>query len=94
MTVIGELSSAASLISLYVSSNPDLVIMNVGSSSEETNDIIKTIINHDQQAKIIVSSHLGFQDEVQGYLNSGAKDFILKPYKIEEIERIFNLVGI
>lgn len=93
MTVAGELSSIETLVELYHSSNPDLVIMSVSSSSKETNDAIKAIVNYNQQAKIIVCSHLRFQDDVQEYLNSGAKDFILKPYKIEEIERACSLMG-
>lgn len=94
ITVVGELTSTKAVIEHYSNYNSDLIIMSVTDSSKETNDTIKAITDYNPQVKIIIISNLGFQNDIQEYLNSGAKDFIIKPYQIEDIERVCNSINI
>ena len=90
--VIGEASNGEEAISMYKKLKPDLttmdLVMPIRGGIESTEDILKM----DPNAIIVVVSALGQEALVLEAAKKGAKDFIQKPFKpqqiLEVIERI------
>ena len=92
--VIGEASNGNEAISLYQKLKPDMMTMDLVMPEKGGIEATEEIIKLDSNAIIVVVSALGQEALVLEAAKKGAKDFIQKPFKTEQIvevlERIFN----
>jgi two-component system chemotaxis response regulator CheY len=90
--VIGEASNGNEAIDLYKKLKPDLVTMDLVMPEKGGIETIQDLLKLDKTAKIVVVSALGQEALVLEAAKKGAKDFIQKPFKndqvIEVMERI------
>ncbi|KKK42814.1 hypothetical protein LCGC14_0493210 [marine sediment metagenome] len=90
--VVGEASNGVEAISLYKKLNPDLITMDLVMPElggiEATSEILK--IN--PKAVIIIVSALGQEALVLEAAKKGAKDFIQKPFKPDQILEVMDRI--
>jgi len=88
--VIGEASNGNEAIALYKDLKPDLITMDLIMPEKGGIETIEEIIKIDKSAIILVVSAAGQEHMVMEATEKGAKDFIQKPVKKEELLRIIN----
>ncbi len=92
--VIGEASNGEEAVSLYKDLKPDLVTMDLIMPNFDGIKAIEEIMKFDKKAKIVVVSAMGQEMTILEATEKGAKDYITKPFKEEDIykviERIFD----
>jgi len=91
--VVGEAEDGYQAVEQYMSVKPDLVTMDITMPNMDGITAIKKIIEKDPKAKIIVVSAMGQKALVIEALNSGAKDFIVKPFQPDRIVEALQKVG-
>ncbi len=83
--VAGEAEDGQQAVDKYEAIKPDLVTMDITMPNMDGITAIKTIMQRDPNAKIVVVSAMGQKALVIEALNSGAKDFIVKPFQPDRI---------
>ncbi|WP_226665531.1 response regulator [Metabacillus litoralis] len=90
--VVGEAENGLQAIELFVKEKPDLVTMDITMPEQNGIEALKEIKKQYPDAKIIMCSAMGQQKMVVEAIESGAKDFIVKPFDenrvIEAISRV------
>ncbi|GER68591.1 chemotaxis protein CheY [Weizmannia acidilactici] len=93
-TVVGEAENGQRAIELYRELKPDVVTMDITMPEMTGIEAVKAIIREFPDAKIIICSALGQQKLVVESIESGAKDFIVKPFDevrvLEAVDRVLN----
>jgi two-component system chemotaxis response regulator CheY len=83
--VVGEAQHGIEAVDRYKQLKPDLVTMDIvmpyKSGIEATRDIVKA----DAGAVIVMCSALGQENLVMEAIEAGASDFIVKPFKQDEV---------
>ena len=64
---------------------PDLVIMDITMPNMDGLEALKAIRGNDPNAKVVMCSAMGQEAMVIDAIKSGAKDFIVKPFKPDRI---------
>lgn len=90
--VIGEASNGVEAISLYKKLNPDLVTMDLVMPEKGGIEATEEILKVNSKALIIVVSALGQEALVLEAAKKGAKDFIQKPFKTEQILEVMDRI--
>lgn len=85
--VIGEASNGDEAITLYKELKPDLVTMDLIMPKSDGIKAIEEIIKIDKKAKIVVVSAMGQELIITDALGEGAKEYIKKPFKDEDLYR-------
>lgn len=85
--VIGEASNGDDAIKLYKELKPDLVTMDLIMPQSDGVKAIEEIMKYDKKAKIVVISAMGQELTITDALGKGAKEYIKKPFKEEDIYR-------
>ncbi len=83
--VVGEASNGNEAIALYKKLKPDLVTMDLVMPEKGGIETIEELLKIDKSATIIVVSALGQEALVLEAAKKGAKDFIQKPFKNEQV---------
>lgn len=90
--VIGEASNGVEAISLYKKLNPDLVTMDLVMPEKGGIEATEEILKLNPKALIVVVSALGQEALVLEAAKKGAKDFIQKPFKTEQILEVMDRI--
>jgi len=85
--VVGEASNGDDAITLYKELKPDLVTMDLVMPITDGIKAIEEIMKYDKKATIIVISAMGQELSILEATEKGAKDYIKKPFKEEDIYR-------
>ncbi|MFU0801110.1 MAG: response regulator [Xylanivirga thermophila] len=92
--VVGEAENGAKAVEKYKELSPDLVVMDITMPEMDGIQAVKEITNMDKSAKVIMCSAMGQQAMVIEAIQSGAKDFIVKPFQADRvIEAIKKVIG-
>ena len=86
--VIAEAKNGNEAINLYKRLKPDMVTMDLIMPEMGGLEAIKNIMKIDKKAFIIVVSAIGQQELILEATKIGAKDFIRKPFKKEQVMEI------
>lgn len=82
--IVGEAENAVEATSLYKKLRPDLVTLDIIMPEVEgTNAMsaLKSMLEADPKAKVVMVSAMGQEEVVQECIQMGAKDFIVKPFR-------------
>ena len=90
--VVGEASNGDDAITLYKELRPDLVTMDLIMPKSDGIKAIEEIMKIDKKAQIVVVSALGQELTISDALGKGAKEYVKKPFREEDIYRIFERV--
>ncbi|NMA68389.1 MAG: response regulator [Desulfitobacterium sp.] len=88
--VVGEAENGAIAVDKYSELKPDLVIMDITMPEMDGLQAVREIRKQDPQANIIMCSAMGQQAMVIDAIQSGAKDFIVKPFQAERVVEAVN----
>ena len=83
--VIGEASDGAQACEMYKQLTPDIVTMDIVMPKQSGIDAVKGILEKAPDAKVVMCSALGQESLVMEALQAGARDFIVKPFKPENV---------
>lgn len=83
--VAGEAESGEEAIEKYKTLKPDIVTMDITMQGMDGIQAMKAILDIDPKAKVVMISALGQESYVKKAIMSGAKSFIIKPYKSEHV---------
>ena len=93
-TVVGEAENGAKAIEKYAELKPDLVLMDITMPEMDGIQALKGIKAADPGASVIMCSAMGQQAMVIESIQSGAKDFIVKPFQADRVlEAVKKVVG-
>ncbi len=83
--VAGEATDGVEAVEQYESLRPDLVTMDIVMPKRSGIDAVKGIIEKWPDACVVMCSALGQETLVMEALQAGAKDFIVKPFKPDNV---------
>ena len=93
-TVAGEAENGAKAVEKYTELKPDLVLMDITMPEMDGIEALKKIRELDPKASVIMCSAMGQQAMVIESIQSGAKDFIVKPFQADRVlEAVRKVVG-
>jgi len=88
--IAGEAENGAVAVQKYAELKPDVVTMDITMPEMTGLDALKAIRKMDPNAKVVMVSALGQEAMVRDAVLSGAKGFIVKPYKEDTIIETLN----
>jgi len=91
--IVGEAENGAIGVELYKELQPDIVTMDITMPEMSGLDALKEITKLDPQAKVVMVSAMGQEAMVREAIVSGAKGFIVKPFKEEGIIAAIKKLG-
>ena len=92
--VVAEAENGLKAVEKYAEVRPDLVLMDITMPEMDGIQSLKKIKELDPVANVIMCSAMGQQAMVIEAIQSGAKDFIVKPFQAERvIEAVKKVVG-
>ena len=92
--IAGEAENGARAVEKYAELKPDLVLMDITMPEMDGIEALKKIKASDPGASVIMCSAMGQQAMVIESIQSGAKDFIVKPFQADRvIEAVQKVVG-
>ena len=83
--IVGEATNGEEALKLYKELKPDLVTMDIVMPREHGIDALKKIIDFDSNARIIVVSGLHQKALLMEALETGARDYVIKPFDKKEL---------
>ena len=84
-TDLHEAVDGADAVEKFTELKPDLVIMDITMPNMDGLEALKAIRAKDGGANIVMCSAMGQESMVMDAVRSGAKDFIVKPFKAERV---------
>ncbi len=92
--IAGEAENGLKAVEKYNEVKPDLVLMDITMPEMDGIQALKQIKSTDPSASVIMCSAMGQQAMVIEAIQSGAKDFIVKPFQAERVlEAVKKVVG-
>jgi two-component system chemotaxis response regulator CheY len=91
-TELYEAVDGADAVAKFDEVKPDLVIMDITMPTMDGLEALKAIREKDSNANVVMCSAMGQETMVMDAVRSGAKDFIVKPFKADRILKTVNSV--
>jgi len=88
--VVAEAQNGAEAIEKYKSEKPEIVTMDITMPEMDGIEALKAIKGIDGNAQVVMCSAMGQQAMVMEAIQSGAVDFIVKPF---EADRVIDSLG-
>ena len=83
--VAGEAGNGVEAVHRYMDIQPDVVLLDITMPEMNGIDALKRIKEFDPKAKVIMCSAMGQQVMVAQAIQSGAKDFVVKPFEKDRV---------
>ena len=90
--VIGEAGDGVSAISEYERLMPDIVLMDITMPQMEGIEAAEKIVQQHPDARIVMVSSVGYQENIVAALQRGARHFVQKPVKPEVLYEVIKYV--
>jgi two-component system chemotaxis response regulator CheY len=90
--IAGEAGDGCTAITEYDRVRPDLVLMDITMPQMEGIEAAERIIRNDPDARVIMVSSVGYQENIVAALQKGAKHFVQKPVKAEVLYEVVKYV--
>lgn len=88
ITVLFEAKDGVQAVETYKTVKPDLVFMDIVMPVKTGLDALVEIREFDADAKVVMASTIGTQSHLVSAIKAGAYDFLQKPVKDEDINKI------
>ena len=86
--VVGEASNGVEAVEKYKDLKPDLTTMDIVMPFKNGIQATREILSEDPEATIVICSALGQESLVTEAIESGATDFIVKPFRAENVMQV------
>ena len=90
--VVGEAGDGCTAITEYERAKPDVVLMDITMPQMEGIEAVERIVRQHADARIVMVSSVGYQENILAALQKGAKHFVQKPVKPEVLYEILRYV--
>lgn len=91
--VVGEAKDGQDALGLYKEHSPDIVLLDITMPVVDGLEALGNIMEHDNDASIIIVSSLGNKEMIKEALKKGAKQFITKPFQPDHVAMIIRSVA-
>ncbi|WP_099468761.1 response regulator [Konateibacter massiliensis] len=83
--VVGEAGDGREAVEKFAILKPDIVTLDITMPEMSGIDTLKAMIQLDRNVKVIMVSAMGQEEKVKDAIMNGAKSFIVKPFKEEQL---------
>ena len=90
--VAGEAGDGVSAIAEYDRTLPDIVLMDITMPQMEGIEAAERIIRNHPDARVVMVSSVGYQENIVAALQKGARHFVQKPVKPEVLYEVIKYV--
>ena len=90
--VAGEAGDGLTAIAEFSRVKPDIVLMDITMPQMEGIEAVERIVRQHSDARIVMVSSVGYQENILAALQKGAKHFVQKPVKPEVLYEILRYV--
>jgi two-component system chemotaxis response regulator CheY len=90
--IAGEAGDGLTAIAEYGRTKPDVVLMDITMPQMEGIEAVERIVRQHPEARIVMVSSVGYQENILAALQKGAKHFVQKPVKPEVLYEILRYV--
>src|SRR5437588_11954608 len=90
--VAGEAGDGCAAIAEYERLAPDLVLMDITMQQMEGIEAAEKIVRQHPEARIVMVSSVGYQENIVAALQRGARHFVQKPVKPEVLYEVIKYV--
>lgn len=90
--VVAEAENGQVGINKYMEFKPDIVTMDITMPELDGLSALKKIMAYDPNAKVVIVSAMGQEHMVMEAISSGARTFIVKPFKEDHVVMTLNKV--
>src|ERR1700674_2348639 len=90
--VAGEAGDGLTAIAEFNRTKPDIVLMDITMPQMEGIEAVERIVRQHAEARIVMVSSVGYQENILAALQKGAKHFVQKPVKPEVLYEILRYV--
>ncbi len=90
--VAGEAGDGCTAITEYNRTHPDIVLMDITMPQMEGIEAAERIVRQDPNARIVMVSSVGYQENIIAALQKGARHFVQKPVKPEVLYEVIKYV--
>jgi two-component system, chemotaxis family, chemotaxis protein CheY len=88
----GEAGDGVSAISEYDRTRPDIVLMDITMPQMEGIEAAEKIVQKHPDARVVMVSSVGYQENIVAALQRGARHFVQKPVKPEVLYEVIKYV--
>lgn len=90
--VAGEAGDGCTAIAEYDRTIPDIVLMDITMPQMEGIEAVERIVHQHPDARVIMVSSVGYQENIVAALQKGARHFVQKPVKSELLYEVIKYV--
>jgi two-component system, chemotaxis family, chemotaxis protein CheY len=90
--IAGEAGDGLTAITEYERSKPDIVLMDITMPQMEGIEAAEKIVQQSPDARIVMVSSVGYQENIVAALQRGARHFVQKPVKPEVLYEVIKYV--
>jgi two-component system chemotaxis response regulator CheY len=90
--VAGEAGDGCTAITEYERVHPDLVLMDITMPQMEGIEAAERIVRQHPQARVVMVSSVGYQENIVAALQKGARHFVQKPVKADVLYEVIRYV--
>jgi two-component system chemotaxis response regulator CheY len=84
-TVVAEAEDGSEAVEKYRALRPAVILMDIFMPGTSGIDATKEIMSFDDNARVLICSGVGYDENVEAALNAGAREVIFKPFIPEEV---------
>ncbi|HET6421963.1 MAG TPA: response regulator [Geobacteraceae bacterium] len=84
-TSILEVEDGVEAVEKYLQLRPDLTVMDIYMPGKNGIDATKEIFSYDKNARVLICSAAGYDEDVKFATKIGARGIILKPFIVREV---------
>jgi len=88
----GEAGDGCTAITEYARTKPDIVLMDITMPQMEGIEAVERIVQEHPEARVVMVSSVGYQDNILAALQKGARHFVQKPVKPDALYEIIRYV--
>ena len=86
--VVGEAVDGVEAVQKFNELHPQVVFMDIMMPNKNGLEALKDIMNIDRNTKVVMCTSVGQEKVVSEAVDAGASDFIVKPFKPEDISSV------
>jgi two-component system chemotaxis response regulator CheY len=90
--VAAEAADGTTALSEFDRTNPDLVLMDITMPQMEGIEAAEKIVQRHPEARVVMVSSVGYQENIVAALQRGARHFVQKPVKPEVLYEVIKYV--
>src|SRR6516225_11294194 len=90
--IVGEAGDGCTAITEYDRTTPDMVLMDITMPQMEGIEAAERIVRSHPEARIVMVSSVGYQENIVAALQKGARHFVQKPVKPEVLYEVIKYV--